>query len=351
MHSVVCESNAERTHDEMAIVDKYDRDMTTQPISIAISTKDRRKDLSNLLDSLKKLNYPKENLEIVIVEEGDKPDPINDVKYIFIPRLNKGFSYTRNIAFQNCSHKLIAFVDDDCEVTPDWLNELSKHLKDDFSGVIGSVKVKNCNAIGWCENILGYPGGGLNAIDDAGNNIRPTESIVTCNALIKSEAIRSVGGFDESDNLRFGGEDAVLALYFNREKFKLIYNPSAVVYHKPKENMIAIFKWASRMGKGHTLLAKYIHGQSISLNIFRKLLTFKIILFIIGLFIFYNHSFYYTSIVLLIYFIKINSTYIFHRKYIKKWSIFLLLPIVKIVFDLGEDFGRIYALSYIRESR
>jgi glycosyltransferase involved in cell wall biosynthesis len=335
----------------MSIVDEYNQDFTTQPISIAISTKDRRNDLSNLLDSLQKLNYPKESLEIVIVEEGDKPDPINGVKYVFIPRLNKGFSYTRNIAFQNCSHKLIAFVDDDCEVTPDWLNELSKHLKDDVSGVIGSVKVRDCNTIGWCENILGYPSGGLKAIDGAGNNIRSTESIVTCNALLRSEAIRSVGGFEESGNLRFGGEDAVLAICFNKKKFKLIFDPSASVYHKPKENLIAIFKWAARMGKGHTLLAEYLHGQSVSLSIFRKLITFKIVLFIMGLFIFYNYIFSYTLIVLLVYFIRINTTYIFHRKYIKKWSIFLLLPIVKIFFDLGEYFGRIYALSYTRESR
>lgn len=130
-------------------------------ISIAISTKDRRVELSNLLASINNLNYPKDNIEIVVVEEGDNPIPIEGVKYVFLPRLNKGFGFTRNIAVKNCSQNLIAFVDDDCTVTAEWLNELLKCLDDNIAGVTGGVLVKDCNVIGYCENLLGFPAGGL----------------------------------------------------------------------------------------------------------------------------------------------------------------------------------------------
>jgi len=77
-------------------------------ISIAISTKDRRNDLNRLLDSLGNLDYPKDMIEVVVVEEGDSPRTIGGVKYIFIPRLGKGYGYSRNLAVRQCSNDLIA---------------------------------------------------------------------------------------------------------------------------------------------------------------------------------------------------------------------------------------------------
>ncbi|PJB45652.1 MAG: hypothetical protein CO106_01310, partial [Deltaproteobacteria bacterium CG_4_9_14_3_um_filter_44_9] len=112
----------------MPYVEKNNEERDIKAISIAISTKDRRDDLAKLLASLERLDYPKEKIEMVVVEEADNPDPIEGVKYVFIPRLNKGYSYTRNVAVQNCSHEFIAFVDDDCIVTPSWLKGLNGAL-------------------------------------------------------------------------------------------------------------------------------------------------------------------------------------------------------------------------------
>jgi len=331
----------------MPYVEKNNEERDIKAISIAISTKDRRDDLAKLLASLERLDYPKEKIEMVVVEEADNPDPIEGVKYVFIPRLNKGYSYTRNVAVQNCSHEFIAFVDDDCIVTPSWLKGLNGALAGDISGVVGSIKVKECNTIGWCENILGYPGGGLKAIDESGHHTKMTKTIVTANALLKADAIRTIGGFDEDGSLRFGGEDALLARHFHDKGFKLLFNPFAVVYHKPKENLISIFKWAYRTGQGHTLLSRYISGERLAL--WKRLahtFSFKICLFVFGMILFQRYLYTYVFFMFMVYFIKVDYNYQFHRRYIKKWSIFLLLPIVKAFFDLGEDFGRIRALFY-----
>ena len=71
------------------------------PVSLVVITKDRCEDLSKCLSSLSTLDYPKEKLEIIVVEEADKPDLIQGIKYIHIPRKNRGWGYARNIGIRN----------------------------------------------------------------------------------------------------------------------------------------------------------------------------------------------------------------------------------------------------------
>ena len=314
------------------------------PISIAISTKDRRDDLSKLMASIENLNYPKDKIEIVVVEEGDNPNQIAGVKYVFLPRLNKGFGFTRNIAVKNCSHDLIAFVDDDCEVTPDWLNELLNGLDDTIAGVTGGVMVKNCNAIGYCENLLGFPAGGVRRIHESRNIPHLTNEIITCNALLRKGVIIEAGGFDDSRRMQYSGEDSLLSYNIINKGYKLLYSPSAVVYHKTKDNLKNILKWAIRMGKSRFIFNKIINSPKKISNILRTSVIVKMIIFLIGLVIFYDHVFYYIVLSLCLYWLKIIKRYIFCKKYISKYiSILLILPIVKFIFDLGLELGQFIA--------
>lgn len=324
----------------------------TPSISIAISTKDRRDELSSLLVSIKNLNYPKYNIEIVVVEEGDNPMPIAGVKYIFLPRLNKGFGFTRNTAVNNCSHDLIAFVDDDCEVTPEWLNELLNCLDDTTAGVTGGVLVKDCNVIGYCENLLGFPAGGLRKIHESKNSPQTTEELITCNALIRKEAIIASGGFDCTRRMQYsGGEDSLLAYNIFNKGYQLIYSPTAIVYHKTKDNLKDIFFWAIRMGKSRYYFNRIINKKQNISNIIRTSILIKLLLFMIVLVIFHEYAFYYILLILCLYWVKTIKRYIFCKKYIVKYiSVLLILPIVKITFDLGLAVGQLSALVLLHNN-
>jgi glycosyltransferase involved in cell wall biosynthesis len=93
-------------------------------VSVIIITKDRRDDLKKTIQSLQELNYPRDRLEVVVVEEADKPAEVKGVKYIFIPRMNKGFGYARNIGIKNAKGEIIVFTDDDCIVEGNWQSHL-----------------------------------------------------------------------------------------------------------------------------------------------------------------------------------------------------------------------------------
>lgn len=333
--------------------------MTSEPypfnylsISIAISTKDRRDNLARLLESITNLNYPRDKIEVVVVEEGDKPLPIQGVKYFFIPRLNKGFGYTRNMAVSNCSHDLIAFVDDDCEVTPDWLNELLKGMGDDtkIAGVTGGVMVKDCNAIGYCENLLGFPAGGLYKIHQSNNVPQVTDEIVTCNALIRKSAILDVGGFNETGIVKFGGEDSLLSYSLVSKGYLLFYSPSAIVYHKTKDNLKNIFKWALRMGKSRIFFNKIIDKRNNLIPTLRTSIFVKLLLLILGLIVFQGYILPFLFIVLTIYWLRTIKKNIFCKKYIANYiHVLLVLPIVKFLFDLGTATGQLIAIKSVEK--
>jgi GT2 family glycosyltransferase len=289
-------------------------------------------------------------LEIVVVEEGDNPKPIDGVKYVFLPRLNKGFGFTRNTAVENCSNDLIAFVDDDCEVTPEWLNELLKCLDDTIAGVTGGVLVKNCNIIGYCENLLGLPAGGLKKIDEAKNSTQTTEELITCNALIRKKAIIAAGGFDCTRRTQYSGEDSLLSYNIIDKGYQLIYSPTAIVYHKTKDNLMKNFFWAIRMGKSRFFFNRIINKKQSILTVLRTSIFVKLFIFAIGLILFHRYALYYIILVLALYWLKILIRYLFCRKYIRRYiPVLLILPIVKFVFDLGLAVGQLRGPSLFKK--
>jgi GT2 family glycosyltransferase len=284
-------------------------------------------------------------IEIVVVEEGDNPQPIEGVKYIFLPRLNKGFGFTRNTAVNNCSNSLIAFVDDDCIVTRNWLNELINTLDEKTTGVTGAVKVTDCNVIGYCENLLGFPAGGLKKIHASGNNPQPTNDFVTCNALIRKAAIISIGGFEERPCTRLGGEDSLLAYNLLKEGYHFVYSPNAIVFHKTKNKLKDILFWAIRMGKSRFFFNEYIGKRQPILERLRHSVIMKMLLFLLGLIIFYRHALIYSVSILAFYWLKTFYDFKSYKQYLDKYyTIMFVLPIVKFTFDTGLDYGQLTAL-------
>ena len=315
-------------------------------ISILISSKNRREDLLKLLTSLNSLDYPKEKTEIVVVEETNNPLDIKGIKYIAIPEKNTGFGYTRNIAVKNASNEIIAFIDDDCIPERNWLRQLVIPLRDEsVLGVAGAVKVRECNTIGYCENVLGFPGGGLKYIHRANRKLIPTIEISTLNAAYRKNTVIQAGGFDEEAG-QTGGEDYLLAkLICNKNN--CFYVPNAVVYHKVRGNFWKNLKWFVRRGKSDiSILNKVENPQNRLLWILQSSIIVKIF---IGTGIFYllirNLE---ISILLffILYYMKNFYAYSFSYKYLKNLKVLFLAPILKLILDFGTDIGRLAYLLF-----
>ena len=333
-------------------------------VSVIIITKDRRADLKKAIKSLQELDYPRDKLEVVVVEEADKPAEVRGVKYIFIPRLNKGFGYARNIGIKNAKGEIIAFTDDDCIVEKNWLMELVKPFKDDkIMGMAGGVLVRNCSLTGYAENILGFPGGGIRRIIQSRNKIIPIKYLSTCNCAYRKKVFDEFGLFNE--RTKHSGEDYLFAEKVVT-KYICLFNPAAIAYHKPRGSLRGVFKWFVRRGISEVLMLKEIRGVKrtkhlliiLKNSLIVRLLVLVTLITLAGLpiivypllflayyfFLFFRKRFPYEIYPNFKYGV-IHSTESENKKCRGKNSQLLwLVPIVKMVMDLGMEWGRIKGL-------
>lgn len=307
-------------------------------VSILIITKNRRDSLKETLRAIEGLDYPKEKLEIVVVEETDNPVQIAGVKYVSIPVANRGYAFARNIAVKNSTKEFIASLDDDCIPTEKWLKELVSCFHENVAGVAGSFMVKDCNTIGYCENAIGIPGRGLLRIKEADGKIIPTRYLSTGNCVYKRSAVEEAGYFDES--LFYGGEDCALGLKVS-EKHGCVFNPKAIVYHEPYGNFLTIFKRFIKRGKSAIFFEKNLipDFSLIKNSLSLRFLFVVIILYLVG-------SLYVVSFLLLylFYYLFLFYRYSFQYKMTKNIGALFLTPVVKHFMDLGMELGIITGL-------
>lgn len=226
-------------------------------VSVILCTKDRPDDLARAIASIRASGEVGGRAEIVVVEEADVPHEMPGVRYVHLPRANRGFGYARNAGVRAAQGEVVLFIDDDCEAERGWAEALTVPFQEDARvlGVAGAVLVRNCGAIGYAENILGFPGGGLRYLHQAGGRVVPTQLLSTCNCAYRRRALFDAGGFVEE--ARMGGEDFLLA-----ERVAAlgpcVFAPGAVVYHRPRGTFPAIFRWFIRRGRSEVRMLRLV---------------------------------------------------------------------------------------------
>jgi cellulose synthase/poly-beta-1,6-N-acetylglucosamine synthase-like glycosyltransferase len=224
-----------------------DRDLPT--VSVLLITRDRRALLADALKSIEGLDYPREKLQVVVLEDTNDPRPPPGVVYIARPPDTRGFGFIRNITVQASTGEILAFTDDDCVVEREWLRELVTPLLDhpDVAGVAGAVLPRNASLLGLCEYVLGYPGGGLRYIHAAAGNLMATRQLNTVNCAYRRRALLEAGGFDP--RAARGGEDYLLAREVTK-RHRCLFNPRAIVYHHSRGSLRGLFRRFFNFGRG-----------------------------------------------------------------------------------------------------
>ena len=148
-------------------------------VSIIICTKDRPDALARAVGSIRHSGDLGRDSEIVVVEETNSPRDIPSVRYVHLPRRGRGFGYARNVGVREAHGEVILFIDDDCEAEQGWAEALIEPFSRNprILGVAGAVLVRDCGLIGYAENILGFPGGGLRYLHRAP---RPIVTLRNC---------------------------------------------------------------------------------------------------------------------------------------------------------------------------
>lgn len=318
-----------------------ERDLPT--VSVLIITKDRRALLAEALKSIQAVDYPKDKLEVVVVEDAEEPLAPPGVVYIPQPRDSKGRSAARNISVQASTAEVLAFTDDDCVVDRQWLRELVAPLllNADVAGVSGAVFPRDSGLIGLSEHVLGYPGGGLRYIHAAAGKLMETTQLNTVNCAYWRRVVLEAGGFHPKSV--WSGEDYLLAQEVTA-RHRCLFNPRAIVYHQPRGHLRGVFRRFFDFGRGEIEMLGFLRERTPLLRFMvRGSLGLKYLglLFLLWL---ANLNLLWVLAAAAVHYGCLAYSYRFAIRHIPRRAVLWTAPAVRFVADLGLDCGRVWGV-------
>ncbi len=223
-------------------------------VSIVVAVRNGKHFVKACAESLLALNYPKDQYEIFIVDNGSTDGTADEIRKYPVKFLSRprpfGPSAPRNLAIGQVRGEWIAITDIDCVADPDWLLRLMEGWEDPrYGALVGCVKsVETDNPIEqWMAPFY-----------DQENNLKasPFPFAQTNNVAYRWKLFIEIGGFDEGmhecQDLEFS------ARIFEKTKYQYKWNPDALIYHRNRANMKQVCKKFFGRGYGIAKTAKRV---------------------------------------------------------------------------------------------
>lgn len=209
-------------------------------LSLVICTRNRLNKLRRCVDALFSV-ITKHDWEVVFVDNGSSDGTSEYLESISQQRLNsclyvktvlepkQGLSFARNTGWHSAIGEIIAFTDDDCYVSKDYVNSVIQVFDEDPN--------------------IGFLGGRILLFDQLDHRITTNESLrrnefrprtfIPANAIhganfaFRKGVLEQIGGFDErlGTGTPFPSEDLAAAAAAVWSDAMGVYDPRPVVYH------------------------------------------------------------------------------------------------------------------------
>ncbi|MCD6242828.1 glycosyltransferase [Candidatus Bathyarchaeota archaeon] len=184
--------------------------MTKPVVTIGICVRNCAGTLRDAIESVMSQDYPHELIEVIFVDDGSEDDTLSiieeyrgkmDMKVNIFHHRWKGLGYSRNVVVWNASGKYIIWVDGDMILPKSHVRKQVEFMEKNVN--VGIAKAKHGffprnKLVAVLEN-LPYM-----VLDYESNKVK-LGMLGTGGSIYRVEAIREVGGFDES--IKGAGED------------------------------------------------------------------------------------------------------------------------------------------------
>ena len=234
----------------------------TQPlprVTVIVPTHNRRERLLRLLGSLERQTLPPSDFEVRIVHNytDDGSEEVATAwcaRQLFAAhyyrRNFKGPARSRDLGARDARAPILAFIDDDCVATPDWLQSGLRYFEQATPGERPLGLLQGCTRPLTLKP-LRFPYRTI-VIDSF------SPYFETCNIFYRREAYLQVGGFSDEYLDAWGGEDMDLGWKVRTQGWPTQYAADAVVLHEVFR--ITFWQWLSeplRYEKLPVLVAKH----------------------------------------------------------------------------------------------
>lgn len=213
-------------------------------VSVVVVNLNGRALLASCLDSLLGQEYPSEQMEVIMVDNGSTDESVSfvrehypDVQIVEAGR-NLGFAGGSNLGARIATGDYLALINNDAFADPHWLRNMVKALEGRPNVVCAASKIldqdgKTIDFVGPAMNLYGrafHIDEGLPA--DLSSYDQPRELLAPCGGamMIERDVFWQVGGFDDDYFAYF--EDLDLGWRLWLYGYEVVFVPTAVAYHK-----------------------------------------------------------------------------------------------------------------------
>ena len=199
-------------------------------VTIVIATHNRRDILERSLECLFRQDYPKDQYEIIVVDDGSSDgtkkmvegkNPYCGLKYLRYKE-RRGQSKAKNLGINHAQGEVIIFIDDDVFCPPQFIRQHARFHKK-YDNIIVDGPAINTDRT---DNLFTDKRKRVLAFLDFFG-----ASFVTSNTSCKKDSLIKAGGFDEEFGEKFGWQDRELGFRLRKMGLKRKKNRRAYVFH------------------------------------------------------------------------------------------------------------------------
>ncbi len=208
-------------------------------VSIVIPVKDRAEELQRCLASLAELEYPREQLEVIVVDDGSRDATAevarrSGVRVLPSGGSGRGPAAARNVGAAAAGGEILAFIDSDCTASPRWLAELVPAFADPEMAAVGGRVDGMCteSAVDRYEAVMSSLS--LGSRERSGQGGDDTFYLPSCNLLVRRTAFLAACGFEETMQV---GEDVDLTWRLRDGGWRIAYLPAGRVLHAHRSSV------------------------------------------------------------------------------------------------------------------
>jgi glycosyltransferase involved in cell wall biosynthesis len=226
-------------------------------VSIVIPTHNRPEKLRETVEKLRRQNFPPEEYEIVVVDDGSTPPVVFEEDFTVRPKIRlvrlegEERSVARNTGARQSAGEIVIFVDDDISTREDFIDcHWRAHQEFTNALAVGEILLP--------QESQNTPFGRFrqrleqNGIPRQRGLVEEENFCAAANASIDREIFLSLGGFDTTIS---SSEDQDFALRHTAQGGRIVFLPEASVIHR--DNALDIRGYCRRNEWGSRLMLPF----------------------------------------------------------------------------------------------
>jgi len=228
----------------------------TLKLSLVIAAKNEEQNIAALIESLEQLKYPKENYEVIIVDDNSTDKTYSLIESRIADKNNfrlikagqkefEGKKSALSIGIKNAQNNFIVITDADCKLEINWLKAIASKLDAGYDFVFGVAPIQSGKTL--VEKISAFENlrNTFLTISAVGLNI--PYSAAARSFAFRKKSFEIIGGYSKTTETLSGDDDLLLReAVKNRMLIGTLVEPDAFVYSSAPKSFDEYFKQQKR---------------------------------------------------------------------------------------------------------